>query len=73
MDVHIVHDGDVGYVGFFTNEGTLRTFDTVSVSRLAVVEAFLTEGVPAGYEQTGLTVPTRCVVLRADWTVQHGR
>ena len=44
LHVHIVHDGDIGGMGFSTDEGALGALCT-AVGLLAIVETSPTEGV----------------------------
>ena len=53
LHIHVVHDGDIGGMGFVTNKGALGAL-RAAIGHLATVETFLTEGVSAANQQTRL-------------------
>ena len=68
---HVVHDGDVGNMGFLTDEGTLGAFKLV-VCPWPIIETLLAEGVATATEESRLKVTSRGVLLLAQWAGEHG-
>ena len=72
LHIHIVHDGDIGGMGFGTDEGALGTLRT-AIGHLTIIETILTEGVSTANQQTRLQFASRSIVILAQWAVQpHG-
>lgn len=69
--IHIVHNGDVGNVGFLADERTLGALKLV-VCPWPTVETLLAEGVAAATEESRLKVTSRGVFLLAQWAGEHG-
>ena len=69
--IHVVHDGDVGNVGFLADEGTLGAFKLVICPR-PTVETLVAEGVATTTEESRLKVTSCGVFLLAQWAGEHG-
>ena len=72
LHIHIVHDGDIGGMGFGADEGALGALHT-AIGKLTIVETILTEGVSTANQQTRLQFASCSIVFLAQWAVQpHG-